>query len=283
MIRTFALGWLLAGLAAGPTVLFDDPLDENAHLWQLDAQWQFKDGGLHCTGLAGEVLAVGCQGPAVADGRFILRLHPTAPAASPNAGCGLLYRFDPAKRDGCFVVVGPAGTYGFGRITSGAFALVKRGVSKAIVLDQGKPLELELRGEAHTLKCGGEVVGTWTEAARESGAFGLLVVDALGVAFEDLRIEALGPGAGRTALGPFPPSSSPAPTATEGPLPETPFLGEPDVLLMVEWRRHYNRMAAAVGQPLLPDKLDGHPTISRLRDDLMTHPLERFFQVQPDD
>ncbi|MCZ7601190.1 MAG: hypothetical protein M5U09_30400, partial [Gammaproteobacteria bacterium] len=44
---------------------FVDDFDDNRNHWRLDEQWLMLDGELRADGLAEQVLAVGCDAPAV--------------------------------------------------------------------------------------------------------------------------------------------------------------------------------------------------------------------------
>lgn len=244
------LVWVGLAWAAGvyAEVLFDESFDDNRHQWRFDDRWTLADGVLLGRGLAGEVLAVGCDGPLVEDFRAtIVATVQVSPQAGGSEAFGLLYRFDPAHRNGCFVAVNPAGTFGFGRITEGAFSLASRGTMSALTGSRCT-LIVEAVGDRHRLLVDGKEVGTWRDGERRRGGIGLVVIEAAQVAFESLRIETA--TAPRPVLGPLGPGPAAAP-------PSAGYVGIDDVLVAAEWRKHWNRMAAAVGQPLLPDVLDG--------------------------
>ncbi len=98
---------LLAGLLVAPLAaeVFWEPFDDNGHGWRLDDQWRLEAGALRANGLAGQILVVGCDAPSAGDFTATLRAEAT-PAEAGNWGYGLLYRYDPRRRVGCFVAVG---------------------------------------------------------------------------------------------------------------------------------------------------------------------------------
>lgn len=247
---------LLLASAAPAKVLFEDSFDSNEHQWRLDDQWSFHEGALVAKGVAEQVLVVGCDGPPLTDFRARLTARPIGDGAGEaNYGYGLVYRFNSQQRDGYFLAVHPKGTYGFGKIVKGAFALQKRGVDPRLQTGRFQDLSLTVKGQTHELAADDVVVGTWLDGDYRSGGFGLLVVDQLTVAFEHLLLATVDVSAARTALGPFRPEPQPEPDPAT-PAPAGAYLGTEDLYMADEWRRDYSRMAQANGLPPLPATMD---------------------------
>ena len=237
---------LLAACAAGLAAdVFADDFDDNRQHWRLDEQWTLADGELRGSGLAGQVLAVGCDAPPVSDFRARLTARQVGQSGAGNFGFGLLYRFDAQRRSGCFVALGAEQGYGFGRVTDGEFALVMQGRSGLI--DLAKPFELTLEavGDRHVLRLDGQLLDVWRDEPRQGQGFGLLLIDQVDVAFDRLELERLGSG-----QPPVPKFGPPKPGT------DAKSLGTADIELAAEWRRHFNRAADARGAPRLADTLD---------------------------
>jgi len=235
------LAWVVAGLADD---VFVDEFDDNRSHWRLDEQWAMVDGELRATGLDGQVLAVGCDAPTVSDFRVRLKVRQVGEARAANYGFGLLYRFDPQQRDGCFVAIGAERGYGFGRVVEGSFNLVMQGRSGLVTLDKPVELTLEVVGDRHVLRLDGQLLDVWRDPPRSGRGLGLLLIDAVDVAFDSLRLEPLGGGA-TPKFGPPSPAAETAKT-----------LGTADVELALEWRRHFNQSALARRAATLPETLD---------------------------
>ncbi len=250
------LGLLLAVVAAlGAPATFHETFDDNAHRWRMDSQWRLADGALRVTGLPGQVLAVGCEGPELGDFRAVLRARRTGGPEDSNYGFGLVYRCDNLVREGYFLALGAASGYGFGRIEGGKFALVQQGRSGLVQPAGDAPIELAVQGDRHELRIGGTLVDIWRDARRSRGGFRLLAFEQVEVAFEELRLEQIGELAPARQLGPVLPGMAlePAGAAADGVL----TIGLADAEGAEEWRRHFNAMAAALGRPVLPERLDG--------------------------
>ncbi|MCC7495415.1 MAG: hypothetical protein IT204_23900 [Fimbriimonadaceae bacterium] len=242
MRRLALLLGLVSAALAGEQV--SEPFNDNANRWRLDARWKFVEGSLQAQGLAGQVLAVGGDLPEVADFTATLTARKLAGDETGNYGFGLLYRYDAASRNGCFVAIGAGGGYGFGRVEGGRFGLLQQGRSRLVQPASGAPLELSVRGDQHTLRLGGTLVDLWRDASRRSGTVGLVVIEAVEVAFDELAVEYLTPPP--RLLGPAPPDGASSPQ----------MLSDADVAAAIEWRQHFNAMQTALGQPLLPAELD---------------------------
>ncbi|NUQ01834.1 MAG: hypothetical protein HUU35_18465, partial [Armatimonadetes bacterium] len=199
---------LLLFLLAGPAASFTEAFDDDRHHWRLDQQWRLGDGLLRAEGLPGQVLVVGADGPELADFKATLRATRVGPEPA-DYGFGLLYRYDPLRRDGYFVAVGAGSGYGFGRIEGGHFSLLAQGRSAVIQTEGDGPLEIEVRGGRHELRFGGTLVDVYRDDERRAGQFGLIVIDAVRVAFDQLEIEPLGEAATVRQLGPLPPGLAP--------------------------------------------------------------------------
>lgn len=239
------LACLALAVAAGlADDAFVDDFDDNRNHWRLDEQWLMLDGELRADGLAEQVLAVGCDAPAVSDFRARLKVRQVGQARAANYGFGLLYRFDAAQRNGCFVAVGADHGYGFGRVDRGTFSLVMQGRSGLVKFDEPAELTLEVVGDRHVLRLDGQLLDVWRDPPRTGRGFGLLVIDAVDVAFDGLRLEPLG-GGGAPKFGP------PSPTAASA-----RSLGTADLETASAWRQHFNRAAHARGAATLPVELD---------------------------
>ncbi len=238
---------LLAGLLVAPLAaeVFWEPFDDNGHGWRLDDQWRLEAGALRANGLAGQILVVGCDAPSAGDFTATLRAEAT-PAEAGNWGYGLLYRYDPRRRVGCFVAVGAGHGYGFGRVEEGRFTLVQQGTSG--IIDAARPLAVELtvRGDRHALRVGEVLVDVWRDQTSRAGSVGLLVIEGATVRFEELRIESFGVSpAAPGQLGPLPPAAG-----------TQEVVGRADLVAAADWRRQWNQMRRALGEPALPDGLD---------------------------
>jgi hypothetical protein len=250
---------LLAGAAAAEP-LFSETFADNTHQWQLDEAWHFEGGQLVARGTAGQVAVVGQQQPLLGDFRAVLKAHWLR--GSRDGAYGFLYRFNPNSRNGYFMLASGTGSYGFGKVEGGEFELKARGMSDLLRGPETKTLQIDVRGDMHSLRCGQAILDVWRDDVWRRGSFGLMVTDAIEAGFQHLEIEALapltpavpvppGPPSADTALGPLPPSPGPA----EGGV--FVHLDQVDLDRLRAWRRHYNAMAAALGEAVLPVEPDG--------------------------
>jgi hypothetical protein len=237
--------------------LFSDNFADNARKWQVDEAWKFTDGELRCRGAAGQVAAIGQAAPLLGDFRAVLRARPLSMSAT--GGFGFLYRFDPKGRNGYFMMAGPSGGYGFGRVEGGEFEMKAHGANAAFAGLEAKTLQIDVRGDMHSLRCDGVLIDVWRDDSWKRGSFGLVVSDDAQVGFQSLSIEELAP---ITPTLPTPAAGKPRSDDTLGPMPpapeETAFvrLDEVDVGRLRAWRRRFNLSAAALGDAPLPAEPD---------------------------
>lgn len=236
-------------LAGGPPPLLLETFDSPQPIWRMGEPWRLEAGRMVAAGATQKIQVLETEGLRVSDFRAALLCRRLSePAADEVHGWGLVYRYDPAAGNGYFVDFGVGGLYGFGLIADGKFELQSSGQSRALI--DGGSLELEVRGGLHALRCGGSLVDVWRHDAHRGGGLGLLVIGAVTVAFDELRVDDLGgqPPAGepvRVQLGPQPP----APRAEA-------VLRPADVALATRWRRQWNSVARSLGQEPLPSALD---------------------------